>query len=135
MQDTRIVVMVREDLAVWQKLNVTAFLMSGLAAEHQEIIGEPYADAEGNRHHRLAGEPVMVLSGSAAVLRNARRRANSRGVESAVYIDEMFATGNDAANRSVFAEHGPDEENVAGIAFRTEKKIADKISKGARRHA
>lgn len=134
MLDTRIVVIVREDLAVWQKLNVTAFLMSGVTAEHDEIIGDPSVDAEDNPHLRLAGEPVMVLSGTAGMLRNARRRANSRDVPSAVYIDEMFATGNDSANRGVFAEHGPDEENVAGIALRAEKKVADKISKGAKRH-
>lgn len=44
MFDTKIAVILRDDLAVWQKLNVTAFLMSGIVAQTKEIIGEPYRD-------------------------------------------------------------------------------------------
>jgi len=29
--DTKIVVIVRDDLAIWQKLNITAFTVSGIA--------------------------------------------------------------------------------------------------------
>jgi hypothetical protein len=35
--DTKVALIVRDDLEVWQRLNVTAFLMSGIAAE---AIGE-----------------------------------------------------------------------------------------------
>ena len=45
MFDTKIAIVVREDLATWQKLNVTAFLMSGVVGAAPEIIGEPYRDA------------------------------------------------------------------------------------------
>ncbi len=44
--DTKIVMVVREDLEVWQKLNVTDFLMSGIAGP-QEIIGQAYVDGSG----------------------------------------------------------------------------------------
>ena len=37
--DTKVVLVVREDLASWQKLNVTAFLATGIAAAAPEIIG------------------------------------------------------------------------------------------------
>lgn len=39
--DTKIKVILRNDLEAWQELNVTAFLMSGIAGT-QDIIGEPY---------------------------------------------------------------------------------------------
>ena len=55
-------------------------------------------------------------------------------MEAAVYIEEMFATGHDEANRAVFSEFGPDDAKVVGIALRAEKKIADKITKGAKLH-
>ena len=45
MFDTKIVFVIREDLAVWQKLNVTAFLATGIATESPEIMGQPYRDA------------------------------------------------------------------------------------------
>lgn len=134
MFDTKIVIMVREDLATWQKLNVTAFLMSGIVSSVPSIIGEPYIDALNNRHLSLSSQPVVVLKGPANVLRNARTRALSRNIPTAVYIEEMFATGHDAANREVFRLHGPEEENIVGIALRADKKIADKITAGARMH-
>ena len=41
--DTKIAVVVREDLEVWQKLNVTAFTISGIAGT-QEVMGKEYED-------------------------------------------------------------------------------------------
>lgn len=134
MFDTKIAVILRDDLQMWQKLNVTAFLMSGIAATHPDIIGAPYNDRDGRTHCALSVQPVIVLSGPANVLKNARNRANERGVETAVYIEEMFATGHDAANRAVFAEHGAGEENTVGVALRADRKIVDKITKGAKMH-
>ena len=46
----------------------------------------------------------------------------------------MFATGHDTANRAVFAEHGPSDAKVVGLALREERKLVDKITKGARMH-
>jgi hypothetical protein len=48
--DTKIALVLRDDLAVWQKTNVTAFLVSGIAATVPGIVGEPYADASGNTY-------------------------------------------------------------------------------------
>ena len=45
--DTKIAVVLREDLAVWQKTNVAAFLVSGIAGTDPATVGEPYEDASG----------------------------------------------------------------------------------------
>jgi hypothetical protein len=50
MFDTKIAIIVRDDLATWQKLNVTAFLMSGIIGANTDIISEPYQDSDGNTH-------------------------------------------------------------------------------------
>ena len=42
MFDTKIAVIIRDDLATWQKLNVTAFLMSGITGANPEIVGKAY---------------------------------------------------------------------------------------------
>lgn len=50
MFDTKIAIIVRDDLATWQKLNITAFLLSGITAENTDLIGEKYVDKDGNHH-------------------------------------------------------------------------------------
>ena len=135
MFDTKIAIIVRDDLATWQKLNITAFLMSGITAENTDLIGEKYVDKDGNYHLPMSRQPVIVLSGAAKVLRNARNRANKRGIATVAYIEEMFSTGHDEANRAVFSKHMANEENTVGIALRADKKTVDKIAKGAKMHS
>lgn len=132
--DTKIAIVLREDLPVWQKLNVTAFLTSGIVAQFPEIIGEAYRDRAGNLYNPMSIQPVIVLSADAATLGAIHRRALERGVTTSVYVEEMFSTGHDVANRAVFAEFAPDDAKVVGIAMRGEKKLVDKITKGARMH-
>ncbi|MCM2395504.1 DUF2000 family protein [Rhizobium daejeonense] len=134
MFDTKFVVVLREDLAAWQKLNVTAFLTSGIVAREEGIIGEPYRDAAGNLYNALCIQPIVVLSGDQETLRKIHLRSLEREVPSSLYIEEMFSTGHDAANRAVFAEFSPDDAKVVGLALRADKKIVDKITKGARMH-
>ena len=134
MFDTKIAILVRDDLATWQKLNVTAFLMSGITGANSGLIGKNYVDFEGNTYLPMSRQPVIVLTGSANVLRNARKRANERGVKTVAYIEQMFSTGHDEENRKVFSEHASAEENTVGLALRADKKVVDKITKGAKMH-
>ena len=134
MFDTKIALVVRDDLQTWQKLNVTAFLMSGIVGAAPQIVGEPYRDAADNLHLSLSVQPVIVLAADGPALAAIHRRALDRGVRHALYIEEMFATGHDAANRAVFAEFGPADAKVVGLALREERKLVDRITKGARKH-
>ena len=134
MFDTKIAIVLREDLAVWQKLNVTAFLVSGIVAQFPAVIGEPYRDAVGNLYNPMSIQPVIVLSADQAGLSAIHRRALERGVTTSLYIEEMFATGHDTANRAVFAEFDPDSAKVVGLALRADRKLADKITRGAKMH-
>jgi hypothetical protein len=134
MFDTKIAIVVRDDLAAWQKLNVTAFLTSGIVAQSPAIIGEAYRDAVGNVYNAMTIQPMVVLAADQETLRSIHRRALDREVTTSAYIEEMFATGHDAANREVFARFGPDDARLVGIALRAEKKVVDKITKGAKMH-
>ena len=108
--------------------------MSGVVGAAPEIIGEPYQDAEANSYHSLCVQPIIVLSGSSDTLKTIHRRALDRAVPHGLYIEEMFSTGYDDANRAVFAEHSPEVAKVVGIALREDRKLVDKITKGARMH-
>ncbi|MCO6185571.1 DUF2000 family protein [Rhizobium sp. L1K21] len=134
MFDTKIVIVLRNDLAEWQALNVTAFLATGIAGHMPEIIGEDYVDRDGYVYNPISVQPMIILEADGDLMRKIHRRSLERGVRSSLYVEEMFATGHDAANRAVFADYGPDDAKVVGIAFRAEKKAADKITKGAKMH-
>ncbi len=135
MFDTKIAIVIRDDLVPWQELNVTAFLISGIVGADQGLLGEPYEDAAGNKYNPLVIQPVIVLSAGAETIRTIYRRAMERGVRLSLYIEEMFATGHDAANRAAVKQQRPDTLNVVGLALREDKKLVDKITKGARMHA
>ncbi len=134
MFDTKIAIIIRDDLATWQKLNVTAFLTSGIIAQSPAIIGEAYRDAADNVYNPMSIQPIVVLTADQDTLRTIHRRTLERNVTASAYIEEMFATGHDAANREVFARFTPDNAKLVGLALRSGKKIVDKICKGAKMH-
>ena len=135
MFDTKIAIVLRKDLATWQKLNVTAFLTSGLIAQYPDLIGEEYVDGSGNQFNPLCSQPIIVLECEEGKLNTIHNRAINREVKTSAYTEEMFSTGHDAANREVFAKFTPEEANIVGIALRAESKIVDKITKGAKMHS
>lgn len=116
--DTKIAIVVHDDLATWQNLNVTAFLMSGITGASPKIMGEPYRDAANNAYHSLCIQPIIVLSADQGTLKTIHRRALERKVPHGIYIEEMFSTGHDAANHEMFAQHGPEGAKVVGLALR-----------------
>jgi hypothetical protein len=132
--ETKITVVLRDDLAGWQATNVTAFLVSGIAATVPGVVGEPYADASGNEYLPMFVQPVLIYQADAAGLRRAYERAMSRGVTPAIYTQELFATGHDEANRAAVGGVAAEELDLVGIALRAERKTVDKIVDRLRFH-
>jgi hypothetical protein len=132
--DTKVAILVLEDLAVWQKLNVTGFLATGIAAAAPEAMGLPYEDAAGRTHAALLGQPILVFAAQPAALQRAYRQAIERGLTRAVYVRAMFATGHDAANRAAFLAEPGDAPDLVGLALRGPRKDVDKATKGASVH-
>jgi hypothetical protein len=135
MFNTKIAIVLRSNLASWQKLNVTAFLSSGIVGQFPDVIGEPYRDRAGNLYNALSIQPMIVLSADEETMSTIHRRSLERNITSSIFIEEMFSTGHDVANRAVFSEFAPEDAKVVGIALRADKKIVDKITKGATMHA
>ena len=125
--DTKIALVIRDDLATWQKMNVAAFLASGIAASYPESIGDPYEDASGNTYLRLIGQPILIYGGDRAALARVLDRALARGVQPALYSEDMFSTTHDAANRDAVRSVEREQLNLVGLAFREERKVVDKI--------
>ncbi|MEE1768943.1 DUF2000 domain-containing protein [Streptomyces sp. JV185] len=132
--DTKIAVLLREDLEPWQRLNVTAFVVSGLGTAAPEVIGEPYADADGTAYLPMFRQPVLVFEGTKEMLTTARGRALSRLLPSAVFTSDLFGTGNDRDNRAAVRAVGTDQLDLVGMAFYGPRNAVDKVLKGARMH-
>jgi hypothetical protein len=128
--DTKIAVVLREDLPVWQKLNVTAFMVSGIAARQTETVGENYIDGSGTYYLPMFRQPVLVFAGSGEAVREAYERAMAQNVKLAIFTDALFATGNDVDNRAAVKAVSREDLKLAGIAFHADRKLADKILKG-----
>lgn len=134
MFDTKIVFIVRDDLPVWQKLNVVAFLATGIAASAPEIIGEPYVDGAGYYYGNMSGQPMLIFSADLAELQKVRQKGIEREMLLIPYVHSMFSTGRDDDNRAVFLAEEPDNMDLVGLAVRGQKKIVDKVIKGLSLH-
>lgn len=132
--DTKIAVLLREDLEPWQRLNVTAFLTSGIVAGYPQLLGEPYADADGTAYLPMFGQPVLVLEGGKEVLKAAHERSLRRDLPVSVFTSDLFRTGNDDDNRAAVAAVPLADLDLVGLGIHGPRNAVDKILKGARMH-
>lgn len=132
--DTKIAILVREDLAAWQKLNVTAFLAGGLVGSYPELAGEGYADASGQFYGRLVRQPMLIFGADGAALTRCLERAQARNLRPAIYTRQLFATGNDQDNRAAVAAVPTAGLELVGLALHAERREVDKVVKGLRLH-
>ena len=136
--ETKIAVLLRDDLLPWQRLNVTAFTVSGIAAL-LEAVGAPYEDASGRRYLPMLRQPVLVFQASGAQLRAAYAQACARAdagddVALSIYTAELFATPHDEANRAAVRAVPSDALDLVGLAVRARRKPVDKLTKGLALH-
>ncbi|QQN62461.1 DUF2000 family protein [Bradyrhizobium diazoefficiens] len=133
--DTKIAVVIRNDLQTWQKLNVASFLTSGVAAAFPECIGGAYEDASSTKYLALIGQPILIYGADGPALSRALDRALTRNVTPAVYTEDMFTTTHDTANREAVRAVVRADLNLVGIAMRAERKMIDKIVDGLKFHS
>jgi hypothetical protein len=132
--DTKIAVLLRDDLATWQRLNVTAFLAAGVAGAEPELLGEEYVDADGTRYLPMFRQPVMVFAGDPDTLTSAHTRALARGLRISIFTQELFGTGNDRDNRAAVRAVSREKLDLVGLALHGPRNVVDKVLKGARLH-
>jgi hypothetical protein len=131
--DTRIAVLLRDDLLPWQRLNVTAFTVSGIAAL-PDVLGEPYEDASGRRYLPMLRQPVLIFAAGGDQIRAAYERAVAADLSMSIYTSELFATPHDAANRAAVRAVASEALDLVGLAVRGRKKPVDKLTKGLTLH-
>lgn len=132
--DTKIAVLLREDLLTWQRLNITAFLVSGIGTAVPEVIGQPYADADDVSYLAMFRQPVLVFEGSKELLTAAHGRALARGIPLSIFTSDLFSTTNDRDNRAAVRAVTTDQLDLVGMAVHGPRNTVDKVLKGASMH-
>ncbi|MEL6407714.1 MAG: DUF2000 family protein [Chloroflexota bacterium] len=132
--DTKIAIILRDDLATWQKLNVTAFISGALVGQSPDLIGDTYIDGSGQQYLPMIRQPIMIFIADAEKIRKTYERAIRREVRFALFTNELFATGNDVDNRQAVLAVKSEDLDVVGMALRDDKKTVDKIVKGLKLH-
>ena len=133
--DTKVAVVVRDDLAAWQRLNVCAFLMSGIVGGAGEpVVGPDYEDGSGRAYLPMLRQPVLVFESSASKLRTVYERAVARELRFAIFTADLFATGHDDDNRAAVRAVPSDALDLVGLAVRAPHKAVDGVVRGLKRH-
>lgn len=132
-QETKVAVVIREDLKVWQKLNVTAFTVGGVAGI-PEMLGKPYEDKDGRTYLPMIRQPILVFSAPREKMRRTYERALALGVSFSIYTEDLFETSNDEDNRAAVRSVGSDDLDLVGLAMYGDRKAVDKIVKGLKLH-
>jgi len=132
--ETKIAVVLRADVPIWQRLNMTAFLCSGIASTVDGIIGEPYQDASEQLYLPMFRQPVLIFRATPEELRRAYERARARGLELAIFTDDLFATNHDEANRAAVRAVASADLRLAGLALHADRKAVDAVVKGLTLH-
>lgn len=130
--ESKIVIVLRDDLLPWQCANVTAGLMGGVVGELKDE--EPYIDADGRVYLPLLRQPAFVFEATSDELKRTYDRAVSRSVRFSIFPEDIFATRYDADHRTAISLLHTDSMRLVGLAFHTDAKIADKITHGLKRH-
>lgn len=134
MFDTKIKIILRDDLESWQELNVTAFLMSGIGSING-LVGEIYHDASGNTYLPMSKQPIVIHTATKDELTNILRRVTARDdMMVDIFTEELFNTFTDEDNHLVINNKTIEEFNLVGIGIRGKKNPLDKILKGIPLH-
>jgi len=131
--ETKVAVIIREDLQTWQKINVTAFTIGGIAGI-PGMLGKPYEDKDGKTYLPMLRQPVLVFAAPKEKMHRVYERALAQEVSFSIYTEELFATSNDEDNRAEVKKVASDALNLVGLALYGDRKAIDRVVKGLKFH-
>lgn len=135
MHETKIVIIVRDDLKTWQKLNVTAFLAGAIGIEFPELHGRHLVTASNNSYLPFFKQPVLVYKAdNISQMQRVFRRAKERELKIGIYSFQLFNTMNEQDNLDETAKRTDDELDLVGLAIYGDSKKVGKAIDGLKFH-
>ncbi|MEO6548636.1 MAG: DUF2000 domain-containing protein [Ferruginibacter sp.] len=127
MYENKIAIVILNDLAHRQKLNITAFLASSVAIAFPYTHGAPLVSASGTQYLPFLKHPVLIYSAETnEQIKRTFNRDTERELHFGVYTKGLFATKNEEGNLTEIAKHTDSELDLAGIIIYGENKKVDK---------
>jgi hypothetical protein len=127
-------ILLLDRLPSWKKLNVTAFLATGIGDSSPDAMGARYRDGIGREYTRLFEEPIVVFAGSLDTLQKALSVGHEKALVRSACIEAMFQQSDGDSGRKVFQADEPDSLNLVGVALRGPRKHIDVATKYASLH-
>lgn len=135
MYDKKIAIVIKNDLADWQKLNVTAFLASSVAIKFTETHGKAFVNLSGAEYLPFIKHPILIYKAdNDAQLKRAFNRAKERELEIGIYTEPLFATKNEEENLVEIAKYTNEGQVLVGIIVYGENRKVDKALDGLKFH-
>lgn len=100
----------------------------------QRVLAGERIGATEDRYLAMFGLPVLVFGATSEQLDLVRRRCAERQLTVAIFIDELFGTANDVANRAAVRAVASDRLTLAGLAVHDRRNAVDKALRGLRLH-
>jgi len=76
--DTKIAIELLHSSQIWQKLNLTSFLTSGIIGENPFLVGEEHKDNSNYNYLPLNKQPIIILEGDEINLKKIHTRIINR---------------------------------------------------------
>lgn len=126
---------IKADLADWQKLNVAAFLATSVAIPFPETHGQAFVNASGTTYLPFIKHPILIYKADTTEqLQRAYNRAKERELQIGIYIEPLFATKNEEGNVAEIAKYTDAEQPLVGLIIYGENKKVDKALDGLKFH-
>jgi len=131
MNENKIVLVIKNDLLIWQKLNVASFLASAIAIQFPDTHGRPFVTASSGEYLPFIKYPILIYKAdSESELDRAFERAKSRQLHIGIYTQELFATRNEEENLFQISRFRDEEQPLVGLAIYGDAKKVSKAIDG-----
>lgn len=129
--ENKIAIIVKNDLLIWQKLNVASFLASSVSITFPETHGKPFVNASQTEYLPFINQPILIYKADDQPQMNrALSRAKERGLSLGIYPYSLFSTKNEEQNHMEMSKLTDDCSNLVGIIIYGENKKVNKALDG-----
>ena len=134
--DNKIAIVIKDELEVWQKLNVASFLASSVAIKFPDTHGEPFINGSNSTYLPFIKHPILIFkANSDTEMKRAFSRAKERELHIGIYTAELFATKNEEEKLIQIANFTDENQNLVGIILYGDAKKVSKALDGLKFHS
>jgi hypothetical protein len=136
MYENKIVLVIKNDLPTWQKLNVASFLASSIAIKFPETHGHEFVNDSNSTYLPFIKHPILIYKADTDdEIKRAFNRAKYRELHIGIYTEPLFSTKNEEENLIEISKCTDENQKLVGIALYGEIKRVNKAIDGLKFHA